>query len=380
MEWTREEAVARLARYVNMPSGSRDIEGLSAFSAVVAADMEALGFHVTRHSAPGVGDTLECTYGSGADTLLLLGHMDTVFTREQSRPLTITGPDEVQGSGVMDMKGGLLVMQAALEAFLPDLPPNGRIVCVLSGDEEIGAPASRRIIERCAQGAFACLCFEPARESSALVRSRKGVTSFAVRCTGISGHAGTAYLTSASAIEQLCRLVGSLYALRNDARSVSVNVGEIHGGSAANVVCSEAYLNGEFRYVHPEDGQELEKQLRALCAAPGVPGTAMQLDVHAAHPPFEANDRNARMLQLVLRAGRRLGREIDAEDTGGAGDIAFASLCGAACIDGLGLHGRGMHTLEETGTISSLVRNAALSAEVMREAFACKSFLMEAET
>ena len=59
MELERERIVARLAQYVNLPSGSYDLPGLAAFTAQVESDMCALGFAVTRHSAPGVGDTLE---------------------------------------------------------------------------------------------------------------------------------------------------------------------------------------------------------------------------------------------------------------------------------------------------------------------------------
>ena len=58
MELKREDIVARLAQYVNLPSGSYDLPGLAAFTAQVEADMRALGFAVTRHSAPGTGDTL----------------------------------------------------------------------------------------------------------------------------------------------------------------------------------------------------------------------------------------------------------------------------------------------------------------------------------
>ena len=63
------DALQKLEQYVNMPSGSADLEGLAAFVSVVEKDMQALGFTVTRHPMAGRGDALECVYGDGEDTL-----------------------------------------------------------------------------------------------------------------------------------------------------------------------------------------------------------------------------------------------------------------------------------------------------------------------
>lgn len=366
MELERERIVARLAQYVNLPSGSYDLPGLAAFTAQVESDMCALGFAVTRHSAPGVGDTLECVYGDGEDTLLLLGHMDTVFPRAESQPFCDLGGDEVTGSGVMDMKGGLLIMQTALADVLPDLPKTARVVCVLNADEEIGSGTSSALIAAWAKKSFACLTFEPMRESGALVRQRKGVISFRVRCTGIRGHAGSAYLRSASAIQQLCAVVGELYALRDDARQISVNVGVISGGTAENVVCDEASALAEVRFYNPAYGEEVLGKLHAICEKPGLPGTATELTVNASHPPFMATEKSLRLLALAQEVAREQGIELPAEDTGGAGDVSFASLAGVAALDGLGLRGFGAHTTKERGVLSSFAQNAKLSAALMR--------------
>ena len=351
---------------MNLPSGSYDLPGLAAFTVQVESDMRALGFAVTRHGAPGVGDTLECVYGDGEDTLLLLGHMDTVFPRAESQPFCDLGGDEVTGSGVMDMKGGLLIMQTALADVLPDLPKTARVVCVLNADEEIGSGTSSALITEWAKKSFACLVFEPMRESGALVRQRKGVISFRVRCTGIRGHAGSAYLRSASAIQQLCAVISELYALRDDARQISVNVGVISGGTAENVVCDEATALAEVRFYNPAYGEEILGKLRAICEKPGVPGTATELTVNASHPPFMATEKSLRLLALAQEVAREQGIELPAEDTGGAGDVSFASLAGVAALDGLGLLGFGAHTTKERGELSSFAQNAKLSAALMR--------------
>lgn len=159
---------------------------------------------------PGRGDALECVYGDGEDTLLLIGHMDTVFAREENQPFAVDG-DRLTGSGVMDMKGGVLIMQAALAEVLPAMPKRMRVVAILSADEEIGSEGCSEVITKWAKQAFVCLSFEPMRPGNTLVRQRKGVTAFQIACTGIRGHAGANYLKCASAIQQLCAVVKELY-------------------------------------------------------------------------------------------------------------------------------------------------------------------------
>lgn len=363
------DALQKLEQYVNMPSGSADLEGLAAFVSVVEKDMQALGFTVTRHPMAGRGDALECVYGDGEDTLLLIGHMDTVFAREENQPFAVD-EDRLTGSGVMDMKGGVLIMQAALAEVLPTMPKRMRVVAILSADEEIGSEGCSGVITKWAKQAFACLSFEPMRPGNTLVRQRKGVTAFQIACTGIRGHAGANYLKCASAIQQLCAVVNELYMLRDDEKLLSINVGVIHGGTAENVVCDEATLRAEVRSFDPAAIDAAWAKIEAICAKPGIPGTTTTLKKIAAHPPFHANEKSAKLLELVYAQAQALGMTVAAEDTGGAGDVAFAAMEGLAALDGFGLLGENAHTTKECGSLASFERNVKLSAAVMRALFA----------
>lgn len=365
MQTTLEEALAKLAQYVNMPSGSHDRDDVNAFADLVQADMAGLGFSVVRHSHKQAGDTLECSIGSGENVLLLLGHMDTVFACAEFWPFRLEG-DKAFGPGAMDMKGGLLVMYFALREVLPSLPGNTKIVCILNADEEIGSQSSSALIERYAQEAFAALSFEPARPSGALVAERKGVISFGVHCTGQRGHAGSAYLSCGSAIEQICRVVGELYTMRDDERSVSLNIGVIQGGWGENVIADAADARGEIRYFDPALKPQLLEKLREICDRPGVAGTTTALAIGASHPSFKANARCARLLALTQAIAGAQGRQIAAESTGGAGDIAYAGLHGLAALDGLGIAGFGAHTKDEYAVVSSFLPAIALNAQLIK--------------
>lgn len=361
MRVTREEALQKLESYVNMPSGSQDQEGVDAFVRRVQSDFEELGMKVVR----GAGNTLECTAGVGENELLLMGHMDTVFARAENWPFRVEG-DRAYGPGCMDMKGGLLVMYYALREIIPQIPANARVVCVLNSDEEIGSGASAALIEAHARKAFAALSYEPLRSSGALVSQRKGVISFEICCTGKSGHAGSAYLQGASAIQQLCSVVNDLYTIRDDARDISINIGTIGGGTAKNIIADEARASGEIRFYDPAYTEELLGRLKAICEKPGVTGTHTILKTRASHPPFKANEKSARLLGLAQEIGRKQGRDIPSESTGGAGDIAFAGLQGIASLDGLGIGGEGAHTKDECAYLDSFLPQIELSAALIQ--------------
>ena len=320
---------------VNTESGTTQIDGVNAVCSILRREMENAGIHTRVRAIQNSGDMLigEWNPGSAKAPLLLIGHMDTVFAREENQPFAVDG-DRLTGSGVMDMKGGVLIMQAALAEVLPTMPKRMRVVAILSADEEIGSEGCSGVITKWAKQAFACLSFEPMRPGNTLVRQRKGVTAFQIACTGIRGHAGANYLKCASAIQQLCAVVNELYMLRDDEKLLSINVGVIHGGTAENVVCDEATLRAEVRSFDPAAIDAAWAKIEAICAKPGIPGTTTMLKKIAAHPPFHANEKSAKLLELAPNI--RLIKDANTQDdllSGEAGAaVMYTSQVTTACL------------------------------------------------
>lgn len=359
------EALRLLERYVSLPSGPWAKADAEKLTQAVGEDFEALGLSVTSIPCEKVGPVLECRWGHGPKKLLLMGHLDTVFPREECQPFRLEG-NRVHGSGVTDMKGGVVIMLQALKSVLPKLDSaQCSLVAVLNCDEELGSPESGQHILRNAKECFAALSFEPCRLGGGLVCERKGVTSFELKCTGIRGHAGAAYKQCASAIQELCARVTELYSLRDDDRDISLNIGIIQGGTAENVVADEAGLRGEFRYYDQNYQAMLMDRIRAICEKPGVPGTTTMLTFGAAHPALRRNERSLALMRMAQEIARGDGRELHEESTGGAGDIAIAGLAGIPCLDGLGLEGDGVHTIHEVGFIDSMEPQIKLAEKLM---------------
>ena len=117
--------------------------------------------------------------------------------------------------------------------------------------------------------------------------------------------------------------------LRDDEKLLSINVGVIHGGTAENVVCDEATLRAEVRSFDPAAIDAAWAKIEAICAKPGIPGTTTTLKKIAAHPPFPANEKSAKLLELVYAQAQALGMTVAAEDTG---EMCIRDRISAACI------------------------------------------------
>jgi glutamate carboxypeptidase len=138
-----DEAIAMLERIVNINSGTMNFDGVREVGRVLAAELEGIGFEVelTDGSAFGrAGHLIARNMPADATGphLLLIGHLDTVF--EPGSPFqtfTMTSDTTATGTGVVDKKGGDVVIVEAMRALreageLADL----RISIVMTGDED----------------------------------------------------------------------------------------------------------------------------------------------------------------------------------------------------------------------------------------------------
>src|SRR5690606_10779483 len=234
------EVLADLRRLVEHETPSSDKELLDAgLDDIEEWLAERLGPPASRvrHGGGAHGDVLELGYpGTGAGTVLLLCHYDTVWPRGTIRggPVTVDG-DRFSGPGCFDMKAGIVQGVWALRALRELGLPAPAVRILLNGDEEIGSPASRAHIERAGAEADLTLVLEPSRAGK-VKTGRKGMGLFDVTATGIESHAGLDPEAGASAVHALAALVPQITALAAPERGTTVNVGVFAGGTARNVV------------------------------------------------------------------------------------------------------------------------------------------------
>lgn len=303
----------------------------------------------------------------GAAPLALVGHLDTVFPPGAFEGYRVDGALR-RGPGVLDMKGGLVVLAWALKAVaatagLSAAPPL-RVVVV--SDEEVGSPEGAPLLRTVLPGCAAALVFESGRAHDALVTERSGTGSAVVQAFGVPAHAGNAYWQGANAIWALARFIDGAQRLSSREAGVTVNVGLVAGGTAKNTVPAEARAELDLRFPTAAAEQALWRQLHALAAASGVEGTRVEVRPGPGRPPMERLAGTAALVAAYARCAARYGLGTgEAPRQGGGSDGNTAAALGVPTLDALGPRGTGFHTPEECVEVSSLVPRAQALADFL---------------
>lgn len=312
------------------------------------------------------GDTVVLDYPADHDAegwITALCHYDTVWSAGTLRewPVVVEG-DRFSGPGAFDMKGGLVqlvwAIRAARELGLPR--PNVRLV--LNGDEEVGSPASRPVIETEVVRGDAVLVFE-ASAGGALKTARKGVGIFQVRATGKEAHAGLDPEVGASAIDEIARVILQLHAEADLARGTTVNVGLVHGGTRTNVKAGSATADLDIRVSSEAEAQRINAVLTGL--TPRSPEAALKVSGGWNRPVMARSPLTARLYEEAEQVADLLGFRLSETSVGGASDGNFAAALGLPVLDGLGAVGDGAHARHEWISIDGMLERTCLAAGLL---------------
>jgi glutamate carboxypeptidase len=351
-------APSELERFVAVSSPSGDVEGAEAALAV-AISLAPEGVCVERApcSSPGHADDLILTlHGQGSGRIVLLGHVDTVVSHEDHRPLGRDG-ERLTGSGTVDMKGGCVLALGVLRELARQRERFGEVALLLVCDEEWRAGDFAHT-ERYA-GYDACLCFEggeltPDGEEAVVVQ-RKAAGTLRVVAHGRSAHSGANPDRGANALLALAAAAQAVAARHDPAGSAHLTAVPtiLRSGDAFNVVPANGELLCDLR------ADQLGTFDEVLADVPAnLDGVRLDADLLRRWPGMDARGRTA---PLLAAASERLGRPIRGTNRGGASDASYLAPVIDVTIDGLGPRGGGAHTPTEYIVESSLRTRAEVA-------------------
>jgi glutamate carboxypeptidase len=363
----RAEMVADLVAYAERETPSDDLVLLAkglAHLEMWLTDRLGTPAGRTHHEAAAHGDVVVLDYDGMGARLTLLAHYDTVWSAGtlDAWPVRVDG-DVVTGPGVFDMKAGLVQAVWAIRTLRAAGVPHPPLRLVLTGDEEIGSPFSRPIIEAACADAAAVLVFEASADGGAAKTARKGVGLFDVHVRGVESHAGLDPTAGASAIDEIARAVRTLHAATDLTEGTTVNVGVLRGGTRPNVVAGSAEASIDVRVPSLSAQDRIDALLAGLHAHD--PRAAITVTGGWNRPVMERNAPIAAMYALAHAAAARLGVDLPETAVGGASDGNFAAALGLPVLDGLGAVGGGAHARHEHVSVDGMAERAAVAAGVM---------------
>ena len=375
------EALALLERIVNINSGTMNLAGVRRVGDALRAELDALGFRTTWVDGTPfkrAGHLVAEHPGSGP-RILLIGHLDTVF--EPSSPFQRferLDDSTARGPGIIDMKGGDVIIIGALRALRDaSLLAGMNITAVFDGDEEdAGAPhaVARQALVDAAKGAAVALGFEDgAADPKTAVIARRSATTWTLTTTGQAGHASQIFRADlgAGAVNEMARILSEFYQKLSGEQYLAFSAGLALGGSGVtldstltagsargktNVIAERMVVTGDMRTISPEQLARTQAAMREIVSR-HLPKTGAGITFADGYPPMAPSEGNRRLLGLYDRVSRDLGLgEVQAVDPSraGAADVAFVAGIVPMIIDGIGLSGHDDHSDKETADLRML--------------------------
>jgi glutamate carboxypeptidase len=319
--------------------------------------------------------------------MLLIGHLDTVFEPDSPfQRFERIDANTAKGPGIIDMKGGDVIILQALKALrAAGQLDSMNIVVVMTGDEEApGRPLSRAraALVEAARGAALAMGFEDGDGDPAhAVVARRGTTSWQLTVTGTPAHSSQVFQpeVGAGAIFEAARILNAFRERMAGEEFLTFNPGVVLGGTSldfdppqarggafgkTNVVAERALVSGDLRALTNEQFERARATMRDVLTTP-LPLTKSEITFDEGYPPLAPADGNRRLLALFDQASRDLDLgavTAVSPDKAGAADVSFVAGHVPMIMDAAGLKGRDGHTVNETADLRTLAVQAKRAA------------------
>lgn len=377
----KEEQINFLEKTVNINSGTLNPAGVKEVGMLFKKELEEIGFETRWITMPDslarAGHLFAEINGGSGKTILLIGHLDTVFEEGHDFQKFERNGKIANGPGANDMKGGNVVILYALKALAAAGALEDRnIIVAFTGDEEKpGNPlrVSRHDLLEAGKKSDIALGFETASGMEYATVARRGSSGWNLKVKGKQAHSSGIFSenTGAGAIFEGARILNSFYTDVKGEELLTFNPGVILGGTEveydagkstgtafgkSNVVASELEVYGGLRFISEEQKEKTRKKMREIVEN-NLPGTSAEISFSDSYPAMKPTSGNMALLETLDKVSQDLGYgEVKAFDPGrrGAADISFIAEY-VDGLDGLGVMGNGAHSPSETINLETFI-------------------------
>ena len=366
----KNEILDLLQRLVTIQSGSYNKAGVNLVADLIEERMTTLGMATKRLPHQEYGDTVVASSQASPakKSILLIGHMDTVFPENTTFRAYREDADKVYGPGVADMKGGLVTGIWALETLasfreLNDIP----LRFIFNPDEEVGSPVSEAEISEEASRSALALVLECGGMDGEVVTARKGRLGFDLEVLGGAGHAAFAEKEKASAVTELAHKVLGFESLNGRVSGLTVNVGAIEGGIGPNTVPEHARAELDVRFSDTAQLDLFIAEREKLLSRAQVENTAVRFKETSFRRPMERTAGNQDLFRIVAQIGQDMKIPVIESFRHGCSDANIVAHLGIPVLDGLGPQGDQDHSDREFILKDSLFERCELLVHTIRE-------------
>ena len=362
-----EAMLAGLREWVLCESPTYDPASVNRMMDIAGRALILAGARVERIAGRmGLGDCLRAGVPHATPNvpgILVMGHLDTVHPigTLEKLPFRREG-DKAWGPGIFDMKGGdYLALEAIRQLGRAHVATRLPVTVLFTGDEEVGSPSTRDLIEAEAARHKYVLVPEPARADGGVVTGRYAIARFNMEATGVPSHAGARLSEGRSAIREMARKIVEIEDMTT--ADCTFSVGVIHGGQWVN--CVTTLCTGEVLSMAKRQ-DDLDRGVAAMLALRASSNEVrFTVTRGVTRPVWEATPQGMALYEVARGIAAALGLAINPQSSGGGSDGNFTGAMGVATLDGLGVAGGGAHTLDEHILVGSLATRGRLMAGLL---------------
>ena len=364
----KDEMLALWRELVSIESGSADKDGVDTVADKIKNVLDLAGAQTRIVRFEKAGNMLLATCGAPCQEapVALLGHMDTVFAKGTlaQRPFLLQD-GKAYGPGVLDMKGGIVVLVYAIKALQAAGYAGRQLKVILAGDEEVAHKDSNaaELIREEAAGCIAAFNFETGFTDDRIVVGRKGGRTYTMEAFGVAAHTGNNPKAGRSAVLELANKAIDVHALTDWEAGTTFSVGTFHGGSVSNSTPDYAKMEIDVRCVSEKAALLVEKQLQEVAAKTYIDGTRTVLSGGIGFMPMETTPAVVNLFEVVAAVSEENGFGAPTSMiSGGASDSANSVLAGVPTVCSMGVKGEHNHSPKEYALVESLYERAKLAA------------------
>src|SRR5688500_1419113 len=341
-----------LEEAVNINSGSLNVEGVRKNGDIMGEVLRRIGFETQWIKLPDslkrAGHLVAVRKGNKGKRLLLIGHLDTVFEPDMpENKFRLLNDSTATGQGVNDMKGGNVVIVAALQALHANkLLDDVTITVYLMGDEEkAGHPVevSRADFISRAKDHDIALAFETAAGMNTVATARRGSSSWSMKVFGKQGHSAGIFNNNYGSVYEAARIINRFRTELAGEKYLTFNPAIFAGGAEVifdslqlqgtvsgktNIISPLAIVQGDLRFLTSAKKEKVRRNMRKIVTTNNLPGTRAEISFSDGIPSMEPTAGNQAVAKVLSKVSVDLGfGVVKAGDPGsrGAGDISYVA-------------------------------------------------------
>jgi tripeptide aminopeptidase len=296
--------------------------------------------------------------------ILFSAHTDTVVPCENVNPIITEKRISSDGTTILgsDDKSALAMFMEAACVLKENSIEHGEIEMLLSCAEEVGLHGIKNF-DLSKLKSRMVFVFDSGGSVGQIVIKAPYHSTMEIKISGKAAHAGMAPEKGINAIKVMSEIIAALPNGRLDPET-TINVGQVSGGKATNIVPEEALFKLEIRSIDKKKMADLEKQVKEI--------TARITRGHRARHKITRNleyngysiKENQTISQITASALKRIGIKHRFEVSGGGSDTNIFNGAGIKAIN-LSCGMQNVHTKNEYILKKDLVKGTELVLSII---------------